>query len=323
MPVCRRADARQRRPRCATAVRSVSTDRRITTLRGRRRSSSRLRVCGRRCSRIMWARFRLAAAVSAGESAGMRGPTPTNNMQRPSAGTFSNRETNNPGNRTCRQSAVFNANWKPRRIPAVHAAEQQHSPVDLGNVRNGRARVSIQGSTGSSRTHGTAARRDAVCSVQQPGRIPAFHSAIGQRSVARHVERSGDTRQQRRLLEPDCAEFGANPAVHASYSGATGADHRPVRSWICGSRLRGHLPTADIRRGGYAGYRGAPSYGGPRGAPSYGGSHSAPSYGGGGRPSAPSGGGHSSGGGGGHPSVAVADTPVAAATPVEAITRRL
>src|ERR1039458_9970176 len=25
-----------------------------------------------------------------------------------------------------------------------------------------------------------------------------------------------------------------------------GADHRPVRSWICGSRLHGHLPTADI-----------------------------------------------------------------------------
>lgn len=64
MPACRPADAPRLHPRCAMAVRRASTDR-ITTWRGRHRSSSRPQVCGNRCSRTTWAQFRRVAARTA------------------------------------------------------------------------------------------------------------------------------------------------------------------------------------------------------------------------------------------------------------------
>ncbi len=230
--------------------------------------------------------------ISNGESAGMRGATPSNNMQRPSAGTLSNRETNNPGSRSAgnQPSATQTGNrgsFRPFTPPSssarpstVGSSERTNSP-NAGSSNTGTRTMGPQrGATASA----PASNRDGF----RPFTPPSGSEARGTSSAP--VTRGSSGSYWNRT-----APTSVGPRGGSSYPGSYGR----------GSSSR---PQLDMRQpiarapsyGGYPGSRGTPNYGGSRG-PSYGGSHGSPSYGGG-RPSAPSGGGHSSGGGGGHSS---------------------
>ncbi len=222
--------------------------------------------------------------VSAGESAGMRGPTPTNNMHRPSAGTLSNRETNNPGNRTAgnQPSSTQTGNrgaFRPFTPPSSNSR-----PSTLGS--SGRT------SPGSGAMEPQRGATNSAPSSNRDGFRP-FTPPSGSeasRGASNAPASRGSSGGYWNRTAPSSMESRGSSSYPGGYG--RGSSSRPqldMRQPIARS------PYGGYPRGGY------PSYGGQRGAPSYGGSHSAPSYGGG-HPSAPSGGGHPSGGGGGHPS---------------------
>ncbi len=238
--------------------------------------------------------------VSAGESAGFRGATANSNLQRPSAGTLSNREMNNSANRSAgnQPSAIQNGNHgglRPFTPPSSSTRPSSPASSERTNMGSSSNMELQRGGTQSA----PAGNRDGF----RPFTPPSGNEASRGPSSAPAARGSSGAYWNR--TAPSSMESRGNGSPSGSYG--RGSSSRPqldMRQPIVRSPSYGGYP-----RGGY---RGAPSYGGSRGAPpSYGGSRGAPSYGGGGHSSAPSGGGHSSapsggghssGGGGGHAS---------------------
>jgi hypothetical protein len=228
--------------------------------------------------------------ASAGESAGMRGPTPTNNLQRPSAGTLSNREVNNPGNRT--------AGNQPSSTQTENRGASRTFTPPSSNTRPSSVGSSERTNLGSGTTEPQRGATSAAPSSNRDGFRPFTPPPGGaaSRGASNAPMTHGSSGGYWNRTAPSSMESRGSSSSPGSYG--RGSSSRPqldMRQPIARSPYGGNP------RGGYPSYRGTPSYGGSRGTPSYGGSHSAPSYGGG-HPSAPSGGGHPSGGGGGHPS---------------------
>ena len=238
--------------------------------------------------------------VSAGESAGFRGATANSNLQRPSAGTLSNREMNNSANRSAgnQPSAIQNGNHgglRPFTPPSSSTRPSSPASSERTNMGSSSNMEPQRGGTQSA----PAGNRDGF----RPFTPPSGNEASRGPSSAPAARGSSGAYWNR--TAPSSMESRGNGSPSGSYG--RGSSSRPqldMRQPIVRSPSYGGYP-----RGGY---RGAPSYGGSRGAPpSYGGSRGTPSYGGGGHSSAPSGGGHSSapsggghssGGGGGHAS---------------------
>ena len=225
-----------------------------------------------------------------GESA--RGTMATGTMQRPSAGTVSNREMSNPGNRTAgnQSSSLQNGNRGGSR-PFTPPSAGTRSPASMGSERaNAGSGMEPQRGTMQS---APAGNRDGF----RPFTPPSGNVSRGESSAPAARGSSGSYWNR---TAPSSMGRG-----NGSYSGGYG------RGSSSGPSSRPQLdmrqPIARSPYGGYGGYH-APAYRAPSyRAPSYGGSHGAPSYGGshgGGHVSAPSGGhssgGGHSGGGGGH-----------------------
>ena len=229
--------------------------------------------------------------ASAGESAGLRGPTPTNNLQRPSAGTLSNRETNNPGNRTAGNQPSSTQTGNRGALRTFTPPSNNSRPSTLGSSeRTSPGSGAMEPQRGGA-TSAPSSNRDGFRPFTPPS------SSAASRGASNAPVTRGSSGGYWNRTAPSSMESRGSSSSPGSYG--RGASSRPqldMRQPIARS------PYGGYPRGGYPSYRGAPSYDGSRGVPSYGGSHSAPSYGGG-HPSAPSGGGHpSGGGGGGHPS---------------------
>jgi hypothetical protein len=240
--------------------------------------------------------------VSGGESTGFRGSTASTTMQRPSAGTISNREMNNPGNRSVGNqpsSTMQNGN---------RGGFRPFNPPSSGNPRplgSGVGRPSLETPRGTTRAP-EAVNRGYAPSVNRDGFrpfTPPTHNEISRGGSNGPVQRGSSGTYWNRTAPS--SQMGSQMHVNGPVYGGSGSSGRPrldmrqpiVRSPSYGGSRPGY--------GGYGGYGGGrsapPSYGGSHGTPSYGGSHGG--YGGGGHVSAPSGGGgHSSGGGGGHSS---------------------
>ena len=247
--------------------------------------------------------------VAAGGSAGFRGTTASSNMQRPSAGTLSNRQMNNPGNRSAgnQPTSIQNGNrggFRPFNPPS--SSTRSSGPGSSQRTNMGSSNLSPRsmgpGNIGSRNTEpqrgvtqsAPASNRDGFRPFTPPSRNEASRGASNAPAAR------GSSGGYWNRTAPSSIQPRGNSSYPGSYG--RGSSSRPqldMRQPIVRPPSYGGYHGAPS----YGGSRGAPSYGGSRGAPSYGGSHSAPSQGGGGRSSAPSGGGHSSGGGGGgHPS---------------------
>ena len=183
------------------------------------------------------------------------------------------------------QSTVVQSEQKQQRISSVHSAEQ------CAFVASGLFRTDKQ-QHGFCRLREYAAARDDAVSRSNGGYRPFTPPSAARLTRGGGAYSGGSysgtgasgTRQQRQLLEPDCAEFAFDGIArgnssYGSYGGGsiTGGDRASARP-----QLDMRQPIARFAFGGYGGYggysRGAtPGYGGYRGAPSYGG---AASYGG-------------------------------------------
>ena len=199
--------------------------------------------------------------TGAGESAGMRGTNATGTMQRPSAGTVSNREMNNSGTRTA-----------------------GNSPSSAQNENRGASRpfTPPSSSTRSSApaSSSPAANRDGFRPFTPPSNSEA--SRGGSNSPSKRG--SGGTYWNR--TAPSSGSRGYGSYSDGYGRGSTSRPQLDMRQPIARS------PYGGYSRGGYGGAHSAPSYGGSH---SGGGGHvSAPS--GGGHASG-GGGGHASGGG--------------------------
>ena len=236
--------------------------------------------------------------VGAGQSAGVRGPSVTGTMQRPSAG-ISNREMSNPGSRSAvnQPSSVQNGNhggFRPFTPPSSSARPSGPASSERTNM----------GSINSGSRNMGSGNMEPQRGVTQPARssnnggfrpfTPPSGSAVSRGQSSAPAPRGSSGTYWNRTA-PSPMQPRGNSSYPGSYGG--GSSSRPqldLRQPIVRSPAYGGYPSG--------GSRGLPSYSPPRGAPGYGGSHGAPSYGGGGgHVSAPSGGGggHSSGGGGG------------------------
>jgi hypothetical protein len=244
--------------------------------------------------------------VSGGESTGFRGGTANSNLQRPNAGTLSNRDINGSGNRSAgnQPSSPQNGNHGGYR-PFTPPSNSTRSSSPAGSERTNMGSSNPGSSSVGSREMGP--QRGATQSAPaanhdgfRPFTPPSGNEASRGGSNAPATRGSSGGYWNR--TAPSSMERGNSP-----YSGGYGRGSSSGSPYGSSSRPQldmrqpiARSPYGGYPRGGYGGSR-APSYGGSRGAPSYGGSHGAPSYGGGGHSSAPSGG-HSSGGGGGHSS---------------------
>jgi uncharacterized protein DUF6600/FecR-like protein len=212
-------------------------------------------------------------------------------MDRPSAGTPSNREMgNNAGNRSSMNQNSNVGRTNEASSTANRGGERPFTPPTSSN------RPAESSSSGFS-------RQSQSSSGFRPFTPPSHSQASGGEMNGGSARGSTSNYWNRTAPSSSMSSRG--------YSGSYGqGSSRP--------QLDMHQPIVrgPSYGGGYGGYRGAPNYGGSRPgygggsrAPSYGGGSHTPSYGGGGR--APSGGGgghysggggHSSGGGGGHSS---------------------
>ncbi len=250
--------------------------------------------------------------MSGGQSAGVRGTTPMNNMQRPSAGTLSNRQMNNPANRTAtnQPSATQPGNrggFRPFTPPSSNTRPSTFG----GSQRTNGYPSSVNSPNTRSTNMGTRTlepQRGVTPSAPSSNRngfrpfTPPSGSQVSRGASSAPVTRGSSGDYWNRTAPSSVQSRGGNSYPGSYGRGSSSRPQLDMRQPIARPPSNGGYPSY---RGApsYGGSRSAPSYGGSRGAPSYGGSHSAPSYGGGGRPSAPSGGGHpSGGGGGGHPS---------------------
>ena len=274
--------------------------------------------------------------VSGGESAGFRGMSTnsaSSKMQRPSAGTLSNREMNNPGNRSVgnppstQNRSVQNGSvqsgsrggYRPFNPPS--GSTRPSSPAssersNMGSSNMGSRSMEPQRGTTQSAPGGN---RDGFRPFTPPSSseasrggssVPAVRGSSGgywNRTAPSSIEQrsTGQRSMGQSSMGQPSMERGGSSSPGSYGRGSSSRPQLDMRQPIVRS------PYGGYSRGGNGGYQGAPSYGGSRGVPSYGGqrgapsyggsrgapSYHAPSYGGGGRSSAPSGG-HSSGGGG-------------------------
>ncbi len=205
---------------------------------------------------------------------------------KPSAGTSSNRETGNAGNRTGNST-----------LQGDRGGPRPFTPPSAGS-RSGSTNIEPRGPIQSSPTGG----RDGFRPFTPP---PSSRNDVSRGEAPRGEMGAGSERSSNGSYWNRTAPSSQMHANGPVYGGSERGSSRPqldMRQPIVRS------PSGGESRGNYGGYHGSPGYGAPSyHAPSYGGSHSAPSYGGshgssggGGHVSAPSGGGHSSGGGGGH-----------------------
>ena len=228
--------------------------------------------------------------VGGGESAGRPsngagtnggGASVAGTMQRPSAGTVSNREINS-GNRAAGSSPSSTQNGNRGEIRPFAPPSSARSSSTSGGTEPQRG--TAQSAAG--------ANRDGF----RPFTPPSSNEASRGETSANSPAARGSSGSYWNRTAPSAMESRGN----TSGSYGRGSSSRPqldMRQPIVRS------PSYGASRGGYGGYH-APTYHAPAShAPSYGGSHSAPSHSsGGGHASAPSGG-HSSGGsGGGHSS---------------------
>jgi hypothetical protein len=231
-----------------------------------------------------------------GESAGGRGSNPVSTMQRSSAGTLSNRETNNPGNRSVGNqpssgldgsrggARPFNPPSNSTRSSAAGSTERSN----MGSTNMGSANT---GSTNPASTERGSMNTEPQRSASPSGGsrdgfrpfTPPSHSEVSRGESNVSSERGSSGSYWNRTAPS--SQTHVNGTVYGGGERSTGRPQLDMRQPIVRSPSYGNN----------GGYRGAPSYGGSRGAPSTGVSHG----GGGGHVSAPSGGGHTSGGGGG------------------------
>jgi Family of unknown function (DUF6600)/FecR protein len=254
--------------------------------------------------------------TSTGESS-MARSAPSSTMEKPSAGTQSNRETgnsnretNNSANRSAGTSSAENGN---------HGAYRPFTPPNASNTRTS---PSSSPSTTESRSGNFSRPTESRPTESRPTESRPTESRPTQNQSTANSSRDGF----RPFTPPSHSEVSRGESGASASSGARGSSGSYWNRTAPSSMERGYgsssssygrgssssRPQLDMRqpivRGpSYGAERGGERggyYGGSRSVPSYGGSHSAPSYGG--SHSAPSSGGHSSSGhsssGGGHAS---------------------
>jgi FecR protein len=231
-----------------------------------------------------------AGGRAGSESGGFHGTSASSNLQRPSAGTLSNREMSNPGSRGATDPSPAenggHAGYRPFTPPSSNA----HPSAPAGSERTQASPGSAAPQRGTMQTS-PAGNRDGF----RPFTPPSGNEASRGQANAAAGRGSGGYWNRTAPSVPESRGVSSYPGGYGR--GSSSRPQLDMRQPIARAPSYGGNP-----RGGYGGYH-VPSYGGSHSAPGYGGSHSAPSYGGGGHASAPSGGGgHSSGGGGGHSS---------------------
>ena len=227
-------------------------------------------------------------------------------MQKPGAGTFSNREINGAGNRSLgNPSSAENGNRGVSRpfTPPAAGARSSGSP-SMGSANRGTESRTFENSGSRAPESPASSNRSSGSPSQggfRPFTPPPNSSASRSGAGASSTERGSSGTYWNRTAPSTMGSRG--------YGASSGSASRPqldmrqpiVRSPSYGGFGGGRGPS-------YGGSRGVPNFGGSRGVPSHGAPSRPPSYGGGGgHVSAPSGGhssggGHPSGGGGGHAS---------------------
>jgi hypothetical protein len=226
---------------------------------------------------------------SASRGTGGTGTNVAGTMERPSAGTVANRETNNSANRGAGNSAASMQNGNRGETRSFTPPSSGRTSGTVGSERTNAGSGGMEPQRGTAQS-AAGGNRDGF----RPFAPPSSNEAS--RSGSSAPEARGSSGSYWNRTAPSTMESRGN----TSGSYGRGSSSRPqldMRQPIVRS------PAYGASRGGYGGYH-APTYHAPAShAPSYGGSHSAPSHSsGGGHASAPSGG-HSSGGsGGGHSS---------------------
>ena len=238
-------------------------------------------------------------------------------MQRPSAGTFSNRQsTNNPGNRGVNNpsSPAQGGNrggYRPftppnsntsRSAGSMSPGSTNPSSANVGSRPSGSASLEPQRGVNQS---APSQNRDGFRPFTPPSGNQASHS------VSNASPQRGSSGSYWNRTAPSSMEsrnYGVSSGSYGAGGYGRGSSSRPqldMRQPIVRSPSGGYSgPSGGYSRPSYGGYGGggrsaAPSYGGSRGGYGGGGHSSAPS-GGGGHSAGGGGGGHSSGGGGGH-----------------------
>ena len=236
----------------AQQVRSISSDRCITTFRGQRRSSSRLQVCGRRCSRIMWARFRLAAARvlanpperAARHAEAERGRECGHDAQLGESQSRGQRAFN--ANRSRLHSAPNSGS-----VPESRAFGSEHRLREHGLARTN-AGFQKCGSAARHQRSALAANRDGFRPFTPPSQQRQARARRSRRDRADQRQRGSSGGYWNRTAPSSSWDRAAAVRTRA----ATGGDHRRVRSWICGSRSRGRHRMVGYRAGADGGYGG-------------------------------------------------------------------
>jgi hypothetical protein len=244
--------------------------------------------------------------TTAGESTMSRSTasgTASGTMQKPSAGTQSNREattsnremnnsreTNNSANRTAGNSSAENGSrgaYRPFTPPS--SSNSRTSPSNSNSTMESRSE-SASRPTESRPTESRPVQNQSTVNSSRDGFrpfTPPSHSEVsrGESGAAGSSSARGSSGSYWNRTAPSSMERGSG-----SYSGSRSGS--PSSSYGRGSSGSYSRPQLDMRqpivrgpsyggeRGGYYGSSRGPSYGGSRSVPSYGGSHSAPSYGG-------------------------------------------
>jgi FecR protein len=224
----------------------------------------------------------------------VRGTTTTGTMQKPTAGTLSNREMNNsgtrsPGNPT---STMQGGNRGAFRTFTPPNSSNAHSAGPGSSGRSSMEGAQPQRRMGQS---APAGNRDGFRPFTPPSHNDMSRGESGPSSSVR----GGGNGSYWNRTAPGSQMHVNGPVYGGSERGSYSRPQLDMRQPIVRGPSNGGYSRPSYGYGG--GGRSAPSYGGSRPGPSYGGSRGGYS-GGGGHVSAPSGGGHSSGGGGGHSS---------------------
>ena len=146
-------------------------------------------------------------------SSGMRQAGVRGTMQKPSAGmNAGTREMGNTATRGASNQQSFNQNgnrggYRPFTPPS---SARSSSPAYSGRTNNNMGSANM-GSRNNSYGYGNSQRGVTQSPAGQPWWIPSVHAAFEQLSAEKRslwgIERAGSTRQQCKLLEPDCSEY--------------------------------------------------------------------------------------------------------------------
>jgi FecR protein len=271
------------------------------------------------------------APVTAGGRGASEARGTAREVGKPSAGTPTNREMNNSGNRSAANRSVENGNRggssRPFSAPGSSNRRSEYAQPSRSQSERSMAPASPSSHTEQPQSRGqtnrsewrpfTPSSRSGESTNRSAGGVSSQRSASsGRNENGSYWNRTAPSSSYSR---------GSAPSTSYERGGASARPQLNMRQPIVQPRSSGRNEGGSNGRGNYGGYRGpgyeprsAPSYGGGRSAPGYGGgSRSMPSYGGsrggygggggysGGSHSAPSSGGghpsggHSSGGGGG------------------------